>query len=390
MISAGMEDLEAYGQLRERPHPAAPQPQAPAQSPGLGLPPAKPAGARPRAMAPPIKKKRSHWLRNIILLIVAYFAVAVVTTVQPMPVPFTSLKVAAPFPGGPALLFGLPNRPYTVLIIGLDRRPTETGASRTDSVLLLRIDPNKHKASFLSIPRDTMMQIPASDGTYFNDRINTAFVYNYSDEDPEAAPRATMETIEHNLGIKIDHYIVFDQRSSAALIDSLGGVTIDNPTEFGQDNYSDDDVNVVPQFFPVGELHLDGYQAVAYGRIREGSSDFDRIERQQRVASSLISSAASPMTLFKLPKLWDAYKETVDTDMSARQTAGVLSMLKRVSDDDLKTKSLADAAVSCSYCTASIQLLDPVKAQEIIAEAFGDIEAGVRAAELLVAAGVTP
>jgi anionic cell wall polymer biosynthesis LytR-Cps2A-Psr (LCP) family protein len=140
----------------------------------------------------------------------------------------------------------------------------------------------------------------------------------------------------------------------------------------------------------VGELHLDGYQAVAYGRIREGSSDFDRIERQQRVASSLISSAASPMTLFKLPKLWDAYKETVDTDMSARQTAGVLSMLKRVSDDDLKTKSLADAAVSCSYCTASIQLLDPVKAQEIIAEAFGDIEAGVRAAELLVAAGVTP
>ena len=76
--------------------------------------------------------------------------------------------------------------------------------------------------------------------------------------------------------------------------------------------------------------------------------------------------------------------------MSARQSAGVLSMLKRVNDDDLKTKSLAEAAVSCGYCTASIQLLDPVKAQEIIAEAFGDEDAGARAAELLVAAGVTP
>jgi hypothetical protein len=61
-----------------------------------------------------------------------------------------------------------------------------------------------------------------------------------------------------------------------------------------------------------------------------------------------------------------------------------------VSDDDLKTKSLGEAAVSCQSCTASIQLLDPVKTQEIIAEAFGDSEAGSLAAELLVAAGVTP
>jgi LCP family protein required for cell wall assembly len=315
---------------------------------------------------------------------------AIATTVQPVPVPFTTLRVAAPFPGGAPVLFGLPNRPFTVLVIGLDRRPTETGASRTDTVLLLRIDPNEHKASFLSIPRDTLMAIPAADGSFYQDRINTAFVYNYSDEDESAAPRATMATIEHNLGIKVDHYIIFDQRSSATLIDSLGGVTIDNPVEFGQENYSDDDVNVVPQFFPIGKQHLDGYQAVAYGRIREGSSDFDRIERQQRVASALISSAASPSTLFKLKKLWGAYNDTVDTDMSARQSAGVLSLLKRVSEDDLKTKSLAEAAVSCAECTASIQLLDPVKAQAIIAEAYGDEAAGVRAAELLVAAGVTP
>ena len=80
----------------------------------------------------------------------------------------------------------------------------------------------------------------------------------------------------------------------------MGGVTIDNPREFGQDDYSDDDVNVVPQFFPLGKLHLDGYQAVAYGRIREGSTDFDRIERQQRVGSALIHGAASPSALFRL------------------------------------------------------------------------------------------
>jgi LCP family protein required for cell wall assembly len=234
------------------------------------------------------------------------------------------------------------------------------------------------------------MEVPRPDGSFSQDRINTAFVYNFDPEDSGAAPRALMDTIEHNLGIKVDHYIVFDQRSAMELIDAMGGVTIENPRAFGQDNYSDDDVHVVPQFFPEGEIHLDGYEAVAYGRIREGSTDFDRIQRQQRIGAALISKAASPTSVFRLRSLWSAYGDTVDTDLSFRQSAGVLSTLKRVSDDDLKTKSLGDAAVSCASCSASIQLLDPVKTQEIIADAFGDDAAGALAAELLVAAGVTP
>ena len=62
-----------------------------------------------------------------------------------------------------------------------------------------------------------------------------------------------MATIEHNLGIKVDHYVIFDQRSAEKLIDAMGGVTIDNPREFGQDDYSDDDVHVVPQYFAEGK-----------------------------------------------------------------------------------------------------------------------------------------
>jgi LCP family protein required for cell wall assembly len=231
------------------------------------------------------------------------------------------------------------------------------------------------------------MQVPVESG-YTQDRINTAFVYNWSSEDDGAAPRAVMNTIEHNLGIKVDHYVIFDQYNAKDLIDAMGGVTIDNPRAFGQDNYSDDDVNVIPQQFPEGTLKLNGYEAVAYGRIREGSNDFDRIERQQRVGAALVDRAASPLSIFRLPSAWGAYRKTVKTDMSMRQSAGVLSLLKR--DSDLKTRSLGDAAVSCSSCAASIQLLDPVKVQEIIADAFGDSAAGAVAAEHLVAAGVTP
>jgi LCP family protein required for cell wall assembly len=373
-----MEDFEAYGQLRDRPLSPEPAQRPDAPIPLEGVPPRAP------------KRRRSHWLRNGILLVFGYLVLAAGTTVQPLPMPFTSMRVSAPFPGGAPLLFGLPNRPFTVLVVGLDRRPAETGASRTDTVLLVRIDPHDHTASFLSIPRDTMMEVPNGDGTYTDDRINTAYVYNYSEKDKGAAPKAVIDTIEHNLGIKVDHYVIFDQYTAEKLIDAMGGVTIDNPNAIGQADYSDDDVHVVPQDFPVGTQHLDGYQAVAYGRIREGSTDFDRIERQQRVASALISQAARPTAVFKLPSIYSAYKKTIETDMSMRQSAGVLSMLKRVDDSDLKTRSLADAAVPCNSCTASIQLLDPAKVEQIIEEAFGDHNAGVRAAELLVQAGVTP
>jgi LCP family protein required for cell wall assembly len=350
--------------------------------------PASPSGVLPEVAAPP-PPKRSHWLRNALVLVFGYLAVAVMTAVQPLPVPFTGLRLAAPFPGGAPMIFGLPNRPFTVVIIGLDRRPSETGPSRTDTILVMRIDPRHHDAAFLSIPRDSLMQVPI-DGGYTQDRINTAFVYNWSADDESAAPRAVMDTIDHNLGFDVDHFVFFDQYSAKDLIDSMGGVTVDNPVAFGQDDYSDDDVNVIPQYFDEGKLKLNGYEAVAYGRIREGSSDFDRIERQQRVGAALIDRAASPFSVFRLPGAYSAFKDTVKTDMSLRQSAGVLSLLKRVPDDQLKTRSLGDAAVSCQSCSASIQLLDPAKVQEIISEAFGDRDAGAHAAELLVAAGVTP
>jgi LCP family protein required for cell wall assembly len=302
------------------------------------------------------------------------------------------MSLAVPLPGLTAeRLFGLPDRPFTVMIVGLDVRPSQGGQpSRTDSILLMQIDAEGNRAGIVSVPRDTMMQVPDGEGGYFQDRVNTAYVYNWSSEDPSAAPKALAETIERNLGIKVDEYIIFDQRSAAKIIDAAGGVDVSVQEAFGQEDYSDDDVNVVPQYFPEGEQHLSGYQAVAYGRIREGTSDFDRIRRQQQVAEALVETLSSPMHVTRLPGVRDAYKEGVTTSLSDRQSAGLFILMKRVGTDRLVTRSLGDAAVSCSYCEAALVQLLPAETAAIIAEAFGDDVAGQQAADLLVAAGVTP
>lgn len=360
------------------------EPRRPTPQPALPLPE---LDAPEAPSAPP--RRRRRWLLYGVLAIVAYAVLALVTFVQPVPVPFTSVGLTAPLPFPATWLFGLPDEPFTVLVVGLDRRPTQSGPSRTDTILLVRVDPGRNRAGLLSVPRDSLMRITLDDGSTIQDRVNTAFVYNWDPDDPSAGPRALARTLEDNLGVRVDHYVVFDVFGAADLIDAFGGVTIVNDEEFGQEDYSADDVNVVPQHFPVGELHLDGYQAVAFGRIREGTTDFRRIERQQMVARALIEKAASPATLWRAPGIWSAYRRAVRTDLSLRQSAGLLALLKRM-DDRLVTRSLGDAAVSCSWCQASIQLLDPDETARIVAEAFGDEESGARAAELLRAAGVVP
>ncbi len=349
--------------------------------PALEAPPALGTDAERRA-------RRRWWFAAPIALFVYLFLVFA-TLLQPVSV--AGLSIAVPIPGvSSATIFGLPDRPFTVLIVGLDVRPQQGGPSRTDTILLLRVDAGGNRAGIVSIPRDALMRVPVPSGGSITDRVNTAYVYNWSADDAGQAPAALAATIEENLGIEIDYYAVFDQRGAADIIDAAGGVTVEVRAAFGQANYSDDDVNVIPQFFEEGKQHLDGYEAVAYGRIREGSSDFDRIRRQQQVAEGLVSQLSSPASVTKLPGVWRAYERAVDSDLSLRQSAGLFVLLKRIGTGRIVTRSLGDAAVSCSACTAAILQLLPGETARIIGEAFDDPAAGETAAARLIAAGVTP
>ncbi len=357
------------------------------------LPASKGSSSRPPPLEPrrpPQQRQRSQrrWLAVPIGLAV-YLLLALVTTVQPVSV--AGLSLTAPVPGlSPARMFGLPDRPFVVMIAGLDIRPAQDGPSRADSILLLRIDPDKNRAAFLSIPRDAMMQLPGPNGELTRDRVNAAYAFNWSRDDPARAPAALAQTIEHNLGIKVDYYVIFDWQGATELIDKAGGITVMVHRTLRDDTYNDDDATIRPQLFEKGIQHLDGYRAVAYGRIRKGSDDLDRIRRQQQVAEALLRQLSSSSSLGRIWGVWGAYKDAVETDLSLRQSAGVFVQLKRIGTGRILTHSLGDATVSCSRCAGALLLLRPDETARIIGEAFADDSAGERAAELLVMAGVTP
>jgi LCP family protein required for cell wall assembly len=331
------------------------------------------------------------WVAGVALVLVAYGVLAVGTAIQPIPLPLRSQGLTLPIPGlSTARLFALPDDPFTVLIVGLDRRPSEEGPTRTDTILLLHIDPDRDRAGILSIPRDALVEVPLPEGGFTVDRINTAFVFGYDPDEEGSAPAMLREAIEHNLGLHANYYAVLDVFGADEIIDAVGGVDLVVEEAFGQEDYSHDDVNVVPQFFPEGKLHLNGYEAVAYGRIREGSSDLERIQRQQQVAEALIAKASSPRSFWRLPMLWHAYRGAVESNLSTWQSVGLLALLKRIGGDDIALRSLGDAAEECTNCNASTLLLDPEETARLVSEAFGDSGAGQQAAQRLLEAGVTP
>jgi LCP family protein required for cell wall assembly len=206
---------------------------------------------------------------------------------------------AALTPGG-SLLSGA----STTLVLGSDRRP-DGGTGRSDSILLVRVDPAANRIAELSIPRDLRVTIPG----HGDDRINTAYTLG--------GPQLSIQTVRALTGIPINHVVLVDFSGFRELVDALGGVTITNPTKIISNSFDGH-----PWRFGRGRLHLDGRHALAYARVRENTAnlsdnDLTRGLRQQRVLQAIGSGLASPSTLLHLPRVGDAIGKPLTTDLTA-------------------------------------------------------------------------
>ena len=194
--------------------------------------------------------------------------------------------------------------PLYVLVLGVDRRPSEAGGapSRSDTIILAQVSPGSGRVQLLSVPRDLLAEVEPG----VEDRINTAYTYGGVEQATAA--------VENLTGIPVDRHAIVDFGGFEEAIDALGGVTLDveEPIRLGIEGRR---VHI-----PAGRQELDGLEALAYARYRgTACGDLGRIKRQQRLVAALRQQALGWNTITRIPGIVRVAHENVDTNLGIMQ-----------------------------------------------------------------------
>jgi len=303
----------------------------------------------------------------------AYGALILVTWVDEILFPGNGIHVNLPGADKGSGGSGVGKDRINILVMGLDRRPQEgQSPSRSDTMFVLTVDPQTKTAGILGIPRDLYVDIPDGDGGYFEDRINTALVYGEVNDYKGGGQQLAIDTVEHNLGVKIGHYVIIDFEGFKEVIDALGGIDIDVPTYVSDPTYSWTELpgDYDPQEFEPGLQHMDGETALAYARIRQNSDDLDRIQRQQRIIFAVMDKALSLNVLRNALELWNKYKDAIDTDINDIQLAGFARLAADISPEKISALSLGPATTPWMTPQGASVLLPSAEGIERIVQAL--------------------
>ena len=258
-----------------------------------------------------------------------------------------------------------------ILLMGIDRRPGEAFISRTDSMMIVSVDPTTESVSILSIPRDLYVVIPGRG----RDRINTAFVYGSSGNNPEGGASLAIQTVAYNLGVPIDHYVLVDFSAVVKGIDILGGVDVYVPRDISDPTYPDMNYGYDPFYISAGMQHLDGETALKYARTRHADTDFGRAGRQQQVILSARDKALSlgiTGLLTRAPSLYSQLENGIRTDLSLEQMISLAKTVSEVPSEQIRNEVIDYDYVS-SYLTetgAQVLILDNERVTPLIREMF--------------------
>lgn len=278
------------------------------------------------------------------------------------------LPEATPLP-----IYPINDQRVNVLVMGIDRRPGDAFISRTDTMIIMSINPADNTAVMLSVPRDLYVQIPG----HSRNRINTAFVFGAQGNNPAAGAELAMETVEYNLGVPIDHYLMVDFSAVIRGVDALGGIDVDVPFEIYDPTYPDMNYGYDPLHIPAGRQHFDGEMALKYARTRHVDNDFGRAMRQQQVilaVRSKILSLGVTELLGQLPFFYSQLSEGIRTDLSLDQ---MLTLAQAASE--IPTENIRNEVIDYDYVVshrteegASVLVMINERVAPLIAELFYD------------------
>jgi polyisoprenyl-teichoic acid--peptidoglycan teichoic acid transferase len=159
----------------------------------------------------------------------------------------------------------------SILAVGSDARPGEDFThTRGDALQLVTINTKTHAASIIGVPRDSWVDIPG----HGNDKINASLYYG--------GPQLLGQTVGNLIGVQPKYVFVTRFQWFSEMVHRIGGIDVNNPTAFS-------DISLKPKGFPAGRIHLSGYDAMAYSRIRHTlpRGDFDRSAHQEVVLKAI-------------------------------------------------------------------------------------------------------
>ena len=225
----------------------------------------------------------------------------------------------------------------TILLLGIDRREEEF--TRSDTMILVNIDPVNNAASMLSIPRDLKVVIPG----YGVHKMNSSYAFGDEDNLPGGGPGLTIRTIEANFGIRVNYYAQVDFDGFISLIDLVGGVTLDVPYPIKDDEYPGPGNQYMRLFFKPGWQHMDGERALQYARTRHDDGDGRRSARQQQVLMALRQQAISLDLLPKAAELLEELGDAVRTDLQPKQALQLAQLASQIDPASIVSYSLDNA-----------------------------------------------
>jgi len=263
----------------------------------------------------------------------------------------TAALIASPNAINPA--FAL-NEPKTFLLLGVPGAGNDA-PDLTDTIILLKLEPNPVKATMISIPRDLFVKIPDSEQFV---KINSLYAIGKAGKNAEFGLNLIKQKVEEVSGQKIDNYFLIDLSAVKQIINDLGGLNVYVAQDIVDNFYPGPNHSYQTFEIKAGWRYLDGEEATKYMRSRHSlNGDFDRIERQQQVLLTLKQKVAGLNPIFDLPELLDILNKlqnNIKTDIPMTDYPLLWQLAKKITPDQIN-KIAIDREESDLLVSGSIQ-----------------------------------
>ncbi|QBO36057.1 LytR family transcriptional regulator [Periweissella cryptocerci] len=298
-------------------------------------------------------EKKSHKLRNVILIIVALLVAGGVGfgiytyahTKSAIDHAFKPITTKGFKPARNVASVLKEGKPVSVLLLGTDTGSLNRAyTGRTDSIMIASINPKTKTTTLMSIPRDSMVSIPKSQGTAFQfpQKINAAYEFP---DDGKGHPETTISTLQDFLNVPIDFYALINMGGMKTMIDKVGGIRVKSPLTFTYKpsntrppvykfykgttkyEYAKDGINFVTK------RTMDGKAALAFSRMRytDPQGDYGRQKRQRLVLTALAKESGKLSSLLT-PGFFDTMSDNIQTNLSFDDLVTMASNYKVAAD----------------------------------------------------------